>query len=62
MTKLRLFLMNILLTKKEEAVMAKVYVSLMIKGRLEFKDVAPTLKEQVREILIDIECEHLIVE
>ena len=42
--------------------MAKVYVSLMIKGRLEFKDVAPTLKEQVREILIDIECEHLIVE
>lgn len=62
MTKLRLFLMNILLTKKEEDIMAKVCVSLMIKGKLEFKDVAPTLKEQVREILIDIECEHLIVE
>ena len=62
MVKLRLFLINILLTKEEEKIMAKVYATLMIKGKLEFKDVAPTLKEQVREILIDLECEHLIVE
>ena len=42
--------------------MAKVYATLIIKDKLKFKEVAPTLKEQVRQILIDLECEHLIVE
>lgn len=62
MTRLRLFLINILLTKKEEAIMAKVYATLIIKGRLTFSDVAHTQKEKVRQILIDLECEELIVE
>ena len=62
MVKLRLFLINILLTKEEEKIMAKVYATLIIKDKLKFKEVAPTLKEQVRQILIDLECEHLIVE
>lgn len=62
MVKLRLFLINILLTKEEEKIMAKVYATLIVKDKLKFKEVAPTLKEQVRQILIDLECEHLIVE
>lgn len=62
MVRLRLFLINILLTKKEEAIMAKVYATLIIKGKLKFTDVAPTLVGQVRQILIDLECEHLIEE
>lgn len=62
MTRLRLFLINILLTKKEEAVMAKVYATLIIKGKLFFYQVADTQKEKVRQILIDLECEELIVE
>ena len=62
MTRLRLFLINILLTKKEELMMAKVYAALIVKGKFKFKDVAPTQKEKVRQILIDLECEELIVE
>ena len=62
MTKLRLFLINILLTKKEELMMAKVYAALIVKGKITFKEVAKTQKEKVRQILIDLECEELIVE
>lgn len=42
--------------------MAMIYVSLIIKGLKTFAEVPSTLKEQVRQILIDIDCEHLIVE
>lgn len=42
--------------------MAMVYVSLIIKGKRTFKSVPATIKEQVREILIDIELEYLIDE
>lgn len=60
-TRLRLFLINILL-KKEVDTMAKVYASLIIKGVITFDDVAKTQKEKVRQILIDLECEELITE
>lgn len=59
--KLKLFLINILL-KKEVDTMAKVYATLIIKGKLKFAEVADTQKDKVREILIDLECEELITE
>ncbi len=39
--------------------MAMVYATLIIKGRRAFQSVPETLKPQVREILIDCDCEHL---
>ena len=45
---------------KEEITMAMVYVSLIIKGKRTFSSVPKTLKKQVAEILIDLECEYLI--
>ena len=50
------------LLRKEEETMAKVYATLIIKGKLTFSEVAETQKEKVRQILIDLECEELIVE
>lgn len=40
--------------------MAMVYATLIIKGRRTFASVPESLKEQVREILTDCECSHLI--
>lgn len=59
--RLKLFLINILL-RKEADTMAKVYATLIIKGKLTFAEVAQTQKEKVRQILIDLECEELITE
>lgn len=42
--------------------MAMIYATLIVKGKKEFADVPVKLKEQVRQILIDIDCEHLITE
>lgn len=39
--------------------MAVVYATLIIKGKKTFAQVPDTLKEQVREILIDLECPEL---
>lgn len=61
MFRLKLFLIKILL-KKEEDTMAKVFATLIVKGKLKFSEVAPTQKEKVRQILIDLECEELIIE
>lgn len=59
--RLKLLLIDILL-KKEVDTMAKVYATLIIKGKLFFYEVAETQKEKVRQILIDLECEELIIE
>lgn len=40
--------------------MAMIYVQLIIKGKKSFIDVPTRLKEQVKEILIDLDLEHLI--
>lgn len=48
--------------KKEGIDMALVYVSLIIKGRRTFSSVPAPIKEQVRQILIDLELEYLIDE
>lgn len=42
--------------------MAMVYASLIVKGKKSFSQVPEKLKDQVREILIDIDCEYLIEE
>lgn len=48
--------------KQEEDIMSMVYVSLIIKGKKTFAQVPDKLKDEVREILIDIDCEYLIEE
>lgn len=60
-TRIKIILIKFLLRKEEET-MAKVYATLIIKGKLSFSEVAETQKEKVRQILIDLECEELIVE
>lgn len=60
-TRIRLLLIDLLLGKEKE-IMAKVYATLIIKGKLKFSEVADTQKEKVRQILIDLECEELIEE
>ena len=52
----------IFLFRREIETMAMIYVSLIVKGVKTFAEVPNTLKEQVRQILIDIDCEHLIIE
>lgn len=42
--------------------MAVVYATLIINGKKEFKKVPERLKEQVRQVLIDLELEELIIE
>lgn len=59
--RIKQFLIKILLGKEVE-VMAMVYVSLIIKDKRKFASVPAPIKEQVREILIDLELEYLTVE
>lgn len=62
MTCLKNFVTLFVVLWKEVNEMAAVYATLIIKGRRTFASVPDTLKEQVREILIALECEHLIIE
>lgn len=48
--------------KQEENNMAVVYASLIIKEKKTFAQVPDKLKDEVRQILIDLECEYLIEE
>lgn len=56
------FLLIYILLKKEVNTMAMVCATLIIKDKITFGEVPPTLKEKVREILVDLDCEHLITE
>ena len=42
--------------------MAIIYANLIIKGLKTFAQVPAVIKEDVRQILIDLDCESLIVE
>ena len=42
--------------------MAVIYATLIVKGKKTFAEVPIKLKEEVKEILIDLECEYLIEE
>lgn len=42
--------------------MAVIYATLIVKGVKTFKEVPDKIKDQVRQVLIDLECDHLIEE
>lgn len=42
--------------------MAAIYVALLIKGKKTWAQIPERIKEQVREMLIDLELEYLIEE
>lgn len=56
--KLFMFLIKILLGK-EVRDMAVVYATLIIKGKKKFSDVPDRIKDQVKEVLIDLDCDDL---
>jgi len=50
------------LFRKDVKDMAVVYATLIIKGKKNFADVPERIKEQVRQVLIDLDCGDLAVE
>lgn len=52
----------IFVKRKEVKDMAVIYVALIVKGKRTYESVPETVKAQVREMLIDLELEDLIVE
>ena len=58
MTAVRSLILKILLGKEVNE-MAVVYATLIIKGRKTFADVPARLREQVKQILIDLDCAEL---
>ena len=42
--------------------MAVIYATLIVKGKKTFAQVPVKIQEQVRQVLIDLECEDLITE
>lgn len=42
--------------------MAVIYATLIVKGKKTFVQVPDRIKDQVRQVLIDLECEELIEE
>ena len=51
-----------ILIRKEVETMAVIYVALIVKGKRTYADIPEVIKPQVREILIDLELEDLIIE
>lgn len=52
------FIIKILFRKDVEE-MAVVYATLIIKGKKNFADVPERIKEQVKQVLIDLDCPEL---
>ena len=48
-----------ILLRKDVKEMAVVYVTLIIKGKKTFADVPDKIKEQVKAVLIDLDCGKL---
>lgn len=42
--------------------MAIIYATLIVKGKKTFDQVPAKIKDQVKQVLIDLECEDLITE
>ena len=55
-------LLLFLLLRKEADTMAVIYATLIVKGRKTFRQVPDKIKDQVRQVLVDLECEELITE
>ncbi len=48
-----------ILFRKDVAQMAVVYAALIIRGRKNYADVPDRIKEQVKEVLISLDCPEL---
>lgn len=48
-----------ILFRKDVEEMAVVYATLIIKGKKNFTDVPERIKEQVKQVLIDLDCPEL---
>ncbi|MBT9794534.1 hypothetical protein GPL02_16745 [Clostridium sp. MCC334] len=53
------FIIYQILFRKDVKQMAVVYATLIIKGKKDFADVPARIKEQVKTVLIDLDCEDL---
>ena len=51
----------LLFLRKEAEEMAVVYATLIVKGKKTFEQVPVSLKDQVKEILIDLELSDLVM-
>lgn len=51
-----------ILFRKGDEQMAVVYATLIIKGKKNFADVPERIKEQVKQVLIDLDCGDLVAE
>lgn len=51
-----------ILFRKDVNEMAIIYATLIVKGKKEYADVPARIKEQVKEVLIDLDCSDLITE
>lgn len=48
-----------ILFRKDVGEMAVIYATLIVKGKKNFADVPERIKEQVKEVLIDLDCGEL---
>ena len=55
-------LLLFLLLRKEADTVEVIYATLIVKGRKTFGQVPDKIKDQVRQVLVDLECEELITE
>lgn len=55
-------LYELIISLKEVATVAVIYATLIVKGKRTYKSVPAKLKNEVREILISLECENLVEE
>ncbi len=55
-------LLLFLLLRKEVETMAVIYATLIVKGKKTYAQVPEKIKSQVKQVLIDLECEDLITE
>lgn len=53
------FIIYQILFRKDVEQMAVVYATLIIKGKKNFADVPERIKEQVKQVLIDLDCGDL---
>ncbi len=59
----RIFFWNVwIIGRKEMDKMAVIYVALIIKGKRTFDSVPDLLKDQVKELLVDLELEALVTD
>lgn len=52
----------IFVKRKDVEHMAVIYVALIVKGKRTYQSIPAVIKPQVRELLVDLELEDLIVE